>query len=149
MQIPTMLLVGLAVLRAPALCAQYATPYGPVPGSEVRVTSGDSARRVYTGRLRAFAGDSLVMEVGQGGVAMRLPVGGIRSVEVNDGPDRPAAALKYGGIGFLAGGVLGTAMGSNPLERFVGALVGMPVGLVAGAITGMVAAPDQWRTVWP
>lgn len=147
MRIPVAVLATLVLLPITAR-AQYATPYGPVLGSEVRVTPRDSALARYTGRLRAFAGDSLVMDVARSGASLRLPVAALRSVEVNDGPDRAGAAFKYGGVGFLAGGIVGTAAGSDSIEKLAGCIVGMAMGLAGGVVGGLLFAPDHWRTVW-
>lgn len=148
MRIVPALLLLLSLPIAQRLDAQYATPYGPVEGSRVRVTPRDSSGGVLTGRLRAFGGDSLLLDVGSDGVSLRLPVSRVRQVEVNDGPDRARSAFVYGGIGLLAGGVAGTLLGRDSLERFVGSLAGMAMGLVGGAVGGALLAPDRWRVVW-
>ncbi|MDB4887146.1 MAG: hypothetical protein JWN79_2584 [Gemmatimonadetes bacterium] len=143
------LLVALFLLGAPPLCAQYATPYGPVEGSRVRVTPMDSGASVFTGSLRAFGGDSLVVDVGSGAARLRMPLARLRRMEVSEGKNRAGTALVWSGIGLLAGGVLGaTALSRDPLERFVGGIAGMGLGLVTGAVAGALAAPERWRVVW-
>jgi hypothetical protein len=143
------LLAAFSLLAAPVLGAQYNTPYGPVEGSRVRVTPMDTGASVFTGHLRAFGGDSLVVDVGSGVARLQMPLARLRRVEVSEGRNRAGTAFVWGGIGLLAGGVIGgTLMNDDPLERLVGGFAGMAFGVLTGAVAGALAAPEHWRVVW-
>ena len=71
-------MAGAVGLLAPALLpAQYVTPYGPVQGARVRVTAPALQVEPAVGRLRAFAADSLVLDMSDGAAVVRLPVSAV------------------------------------------------------------------------
>jgi hypothetical protein len=142
-------LLMTALLVPAALPAQYATSYGPVVGSRVRVTAPTMTEGRAYGSLLAFGADSLVLDM-SGRATVRLPVSALTRVEVSDGPDRGLSALRGGAIGAIAGGVLGTVgmRREDGLARLVGSIVGSGMGLFIGAAVGGFTAPERWRAVW-
>lgn len=146
--------LGLALAFAPGLPAQYATPYGVVPGSRVRVSIPTLATDPYIGRALAFGGDSLLLEASSGRAHARLPAADVGRVEVSDGHDRVGTALRYGAIGTVAGAVIGALslrdQGADTfgLAPLAGAFAGGVLGGAISATVGAVLAPERWRTVW-
>lgn len=144
-------LIVAALLVAPlaTAAAQYNTPYGPVEGNRVRVIAPAFLDVPIVGILSAFAGDSLVMHASEGHATMRLPVAEVKQVEVSEGHDRFGSAIRMGGVGILAGAVIGSAsLGDNSLERLAGFFAGAVLGGPIGAGVGVILAPERWRIGW-
>jgi len=126
---------------------------GPIQGSRVRVFAPALSDAPLVGRLVAFGGDSLVLASTSGRARARIPIGELRQVQVSEGRDRSAWALK----GAVGGGVLGFLLGATALRgqgpeaglaRLVASTVGLIMGGPVGAGLGAYLAPEQWRTAY-
>lgn len=136
------------LLLAPChLVAQYATPYGPMPGSRVRVLAPSHAIEPLTGRLLAIAGDSLLLDASAGRARVRLSAASVQRVEVSKGYPRWEFAKRYGMLGSLAGGVIGaiTFGTDDPLGGLAGIMAGAIIGAPIGAASGAILAPERWH----
>lgn len=145
--LPSALLASALILPAP-LAAQYIGPYGVVSGIQVRVSAPRLSDDAIGGRLLAFGGDSLLLDMSGGRARIRIPTREVRRVETAMGKDRAGWALRGAAVGLLAGGVAGATISDNSLERMVGSFVGAGMGLVLGTGIGAAAAPTIMRTVW-
>lgn len=153
MRVPRSLLPVLAVLIPAHLAAQSVTPYGVTPGARARIDVPSLAAEPFAGRVVALGGDSLVFAASSGLATVRIPLALLQRVDASDGRDRAGAALRYGGIGLVAGSVLGVVAlrrerETNPLVGIAGAFAGAVLGAPIGAAIGALLAPERWRTVW-
>lgn len=153
MSIRAALAATLLALCAPDLPAQDASSSGPVAGMRVRVLAPTLDPQPFVGRMVAIGGDSLLLAATGGLATARLPRAVVARVDASDGHDRLGSALRYGGIGLVAGSVLGVIAvrheaHGNPLVPMAGAFAGAVLGAPIGATIGAILAPERWRTVW-
>lgn len=129
----------------------------PVPlGSRIRVEIGpEDSSRTLIGRLTEWGSDTIALGV-PGGAALRIATGAVTRVDVSRGKGVVASHVLVGaGIGFVAGALVGGAVGSSgsseswiaPLQTVGGMITGALVGGAGGAIVGMAVPGEKWRRV--
>lgn len=140
----------LAVMIMPApLQAQASAPVGVEPGRRVRVRSLPPAADPVDGDVESVTGDSLTLVTGRDRTRVSFPITSMSTVEVSDGHDRFRTMAEGGLLGLVGGALVGAAaLGSNPLERFIGLFIGASIGAPIGTVVGGVIAPEQWRVMW-
>ncbi len=148
-----------ALLLAPGLCRAQ-TVLGSALGYRIRVAHdctvrhhrvtdcpGSGPSRTDTGELRAFDGDTLLLD------ELAIPSASISRVWIME--ESHGQFWKGAGIGTLAGGILGGAIGSTTEVCIVscvsaaalGVVLGASAGFLVGGITGALMRSDVGRSV--
>lgn len=119
-------------------------------GTRIRVQATAEAPP-FTGTVWRLTSDTLAVAVSSGNALLRLPTAHVTSIEVSDGRDRLGWAVRVGGIGALAGGLLGAATfghgSQGDLGAFAGFFAGSILGAAGGALFGAIVAPERWDRI--
>jgi hypothetical protein len=126
----------------------------PAPGTRVRITSSDSR---LTGKIVAASPDALIVSVKKGREPVTVARDAITRFELGHRRTSGKGALRGAGIGLLAGGVGGAALGvalDSPDDWFSGgelaaggAIVFGGAGALIGALVGAASPGERWETV--
>jgi len=116
------------------------------PGTEVRVTSGNS--KPVRGKLDNVTDNNLVISPGTGPQSFPRPE--IRSVSVKKKGHRLRNTLIGMGAGTAAGLGIGGAAASGCKQLLCGLAVPVygAIGFIAGTVTGLVLPTGGWRQVY-
>ena len=162
------MLLALAAIGCPlfSLSAQDTLPVRP--GTRLRVTAESSLLQLPTGSYRALDDTTLVLSTGlyrqltgstllltHGSTTLRFPLASIALVERSRGR---TTSVTGGVVGFLLGGVVGTALSCLANRDSYGVpcaggsdtkfILGISVGGAAGALLGSFAfGKEQWHVV--
>ncbi|UCC84509.1 MAG: hypothetical protein JSW46_06165 [Gemmatimonadota bacterium] len=147
-----LLLVAAFVLTASVdLFAQQEPPVAP--GDRVRVTAPTIDPDTFVGTVVAMGADACVLEVEGHAGPLPLPLASVTSLEVSRG--QKSRTLWGAGIGLVAGGAAGAAIGSassrgdewSGLGTLAYAAGGAWLGLLFGAAIGAVIRTERWEVV--
>lgn len=150
-----MLALALAVLLPRGMAAQQNGGHTLLPGDTVRVHAPSLHPGVIQGELLLYRGDSLGVREASTGTAYQFPLGAIRGLEKNEGPDRRRSVRRWATAGLFLGGALGLVSGpliatAEPGGSVLGPTVlaglgGGALGLGLGAAGGSMFARDHWQ----
>lgn len=141
-------LAALAVLVVPHAAAAQQAAAPLAAGTAIRVTAPPTLPQRTTGAFQEARTDTLWMQPGRSSV-VAIPLASVERLQVRGGRARMKWALIGGGVGTLAGFVLGGMAGGGEDDitgtgAAAGAVAGAAQGLVLGAIGGALLAPRRW-----